>query len=88
MRNHPALNTSPEEGRSSPQLSKRNSRCKGPEAGYLVPYQVILFCFSIMWHAGILVPQPGIKPTPPPVEAQSLNRWTTGEVPILFCFEA
>ena len=28
----------------------------------------------------ILVPQPWIKPTPPAVEAQSLNPWTTREV--------
>ena len=25
---------------------------------------------------GILVPQPGIEPTPPALEAQSLNHWT------------
>ena len=30
---------------------------------------------------GILVPQPGIKPVPPAVEVQSLNHWTTREVP-------
>ena len=30
---------------------------------------------------GILVPQPGIKPAPPAVEAQSLNHWTAREVP-------
>ena len=29
----------------------------------------------------ILVPQPGIEPTPPTVEVQSLNHWTTREVP-------
>ena len=29
-----------------------------------------------------LVPQPGIEPVPPAVEARSLNRWTTREVPI------
>ena len=29
---------------------------------------------------GILVPQPGIEPTSPAVEAQSLNHWTTSEV--------
>ena len=28
-----------------------------------------------------LVPQPGIKPTSPALEAQSLNLWTTKEVP-------
>ena len=30
---------------------------------------------------GILVPQPGIEPVPPAVEAQSLNHWTSREVP-------
>ena len=30
---------------------------------------------------GILVPQPGIKPAPPAVEAGSLNHWTAREVP-------
>ena len=30
---------------------------------------------------GILVPQLGIKPTPPALEAGSLNHWTTSEVP-------
>ena len=27
------------------------------------------------------VSQPGIEPVPPALEAQSLNHWTTGEVP-------
>ena len=30
---------------------------------------------------GILVPQPGIEPVPPAVEARSLNHWTAREVP-------
>ena len=30
---------------------------------------------------GILVPQTGIEPTPPAVEAQSCNHWTASEVP-------
>ena len=30
---------------------------------------------------GILVAQPGVKPTPPAVEALSLNHWAAGEVP-------
>ena len=35
----------------------------------------------------ILAPQPGIKPVPPAVEAQSPNHWTAREVPIrLFIF--
>ena len=28
---------------------------------------------------GILIPQPGIEPMPPAVEAQSLNHWTARE---------
>ena len=30
---------------------------------------------------GILVPRPGMEPVPPASEAQSLNHWTTKEVP-------
>ena len=30
---------------------------------------------------GILVPQPGIEPVPPEVEAQCPNHWTTREIP-------
>ena len=30
---------------------------------------------------GILLPQPAIEPTPPAVEARSLNHWTAREVP-------
>ena len=33
---------------------------------------------------GILVPWPGIEPVPPAVEVQSLNYWTTREVPQIF----
>lgn len=33
-----------------------------------------------MWHVEILAPQPGIRSTPPALEAQSLNRWTAMEV--------
>ena len=29
---------------------------------------------------GVLVPQPGIEPAPPALEAQSFNHWTTREV--------
>ena len=33
-----------------------------------------------MWHAGILVPRPGMEPVPRAVEAQSLNHWKAREV--------
>ena len=40
--------------------------------------------FFIFWPChvacGILVPQPGIKPTLPALEAQSLNHWTARKV--------
>ena len=40
-----------------------------------------LFCFWLCHTAcRILVPQPGIKPAPPALEAWSLNHWTTREV--------
>ena len=29
----------------------------------------------------ILIPQPGIEPAPPALEARSLNHWTAREVP-------
>ena len=35
---------------------------------------------------GILVPRPGIEPTPPVLEARSFNLWTAREVlEVLFC---
>ena len=37
-----------------------------------------------IWACGILDPQPGIEPTPPAVEARSLNNWTTREVLCVF----
>ena len=33
---------------------------------------------------GILVPQPGIEPLPLTVETQSLNHWTTREIPLQY----
>ena len=46
-------------------------------------YFIYLFLFFWSCHAacGILVPWPGIKPVPHAVEEQSLNHWTTREVP-------
>ena len=49
-----------------------------------IAFFVCLFVFNFLaYHAacGILVPQPGIEPRPPAVEARSLNHWTTGEIP-------
>ena len=36
---------------------------------------------------GILVPQPGIEPAPPAVEARRPNHWTTREVPKESCLK-
>ena len=48
----------------------------------------VLFLFFVFWphraSCRILVPRPGIEPTPPVVEAWSLNRWTARDVPAVF----
>ena len=53
-------------------------------------FYVFLTLLCVMWDlsspCGILVPQPGIKPVPPVVGAQSLNHWTTREVPLCVLF--
>ena len=33
---------------------------------------------------GTLVPQPGIEPMPPALEAQSLNHWIAGKSPLIY----
>ena len=45
--------------------------------------------FISQLHCGtrrILVPQPGIKPMPPALGAQSLNHWIAREVPVTYPF--
>ena len=46
----------------------------------------IIFIYLCFWPCcavcRILGPQPGIKPTPPALEAWNLNHWTTREVPV------
>ena len=46
-------------------------------------FSLSFFLFFWAHHSarGILVPQPGIEPAPPAVEARSLNHWTAREVP-------
>ena len=49
--------------------------------------QCIFLFFFFLPHpvvCRILVPQPGIKPMPPAMRAQSLNHWTTREVPSVY----
>ena len=48
----------------------------------LIKFLAALFFFFHQHKAcRTLVPQPGIEPTPPAVEAQSLNHWTSRKVP-------
>ena len=58
---------------------------KSAKSGFL--YEINNFCqfyFLIFWlcHAarGILVPQPGVAPSSPALEAWSRNYWTSGKV--------
>ena len=46
----------------------------------------IYFYWPCRTACGILVPRPGIEPVPPAVETQSLNHWTTREVPRWYTF--
>ena len=47
---------------------------------------VSLICFGFYWQRG-LIPRPGMEPAATAVEGQSLNHWSTREVPqsLLFC---
>ena len=43
-----------------------------------------IFFFPFFYHTmgmGILIPQPGMEPVIPAWEMQTLNHWTTREVP-------
>ena len=48
----------------------------------LLTYYSFLIFWSHHMACRILVPWPGIEPMPPVLEAQSLNNWTTREVPL------
>ena len=62
--------------------------CRGPKAhsqefqhlGYISLHFIFFFWVALYTAWGILVSWPGIKPTPPAVEAQSLNHLTAREV--------
>ena len=51
----------------------------------LGPFLNFFNLFFIFWPrcaaCAVLVPQPGIKPVTPAVETQSINHWTTREIP-------
>ena len=58
--------------------------------GFLSPFSIYcIFCFFVLFFdhvaCGILVPQPGIEPMLPAMKVQSLNHWTTREVPLVCC---
>ena len=55
---------------------------------YLFKYLLRWWYWLFFFFCQILVPQPGIKPMPPALKAQSLNHWTTREVSLdgLFYF--
>ena len=61
----------------------RFCECKYKTNG--VKYLLVSFFFFFVHHTArkILATGPGIEPTPPGVEAQSLNHWTTREVQYL-----
>ena len=50
-----------------------------------IPSTLIIVIFSFLFFGcdacGILVPWPGMKPTPPALEVQSLNHWSARQVP-------
>ena len=58
-----------------------------PKSGIAGSYGGSFFFFLPLHLArGILVPQQGMEPEPPALEAQSLNRWIAMEVPAFVFF--
>ena len=53
---------------------------------FIFSFWVFFFFFfdCVAWHEGILIPQPGIKPAPRPVESWNPNHWKAREVPSFF----
>ena len=56
-----------------------------------VPYCFFFFLLLVFWSCWMtcrtLVPQPGIKPMRPAVEAWSPGHWTAREFPSTYCFD-
>ena len=48
---------------------------------YKINQSLDLFCWPYLAACRILVPQPGMEPLPPTLGEQTLNHWTTREVP-------
>ena len=53
----------------------------------IIPLLFYLFFWPHCTACKTLVPQPGVEPVPPPVEAQSLNHWSTRAVRLPFLDE-
>ena len=64
-------------------LIKHFSNCENAFYSLASRYWFLNFFFFCLCRVacGILVPQPGIEPTPHAVEVWSLNHWTTREAP-------
>ena len=54
---------------------------------FLFFFKLIFIFWPFHLACGILVPQPEIEPSPPAVEALSLNHWTAREVPTISPFK-
>ena len=63
----------------SPALQGRFLTTGPPRRFFFLIFKIFfIFGHSTCW---ILIPWPGIRPTPPALEAQSLNHWATREFP-------
>ena len=71
--------------RPTPEHSTLLKTLRCPQPGLAhpsIPWPLIPFFFFSFWIAcRVLVPQPGIEPTPLAVEVKNLNHWTSREVP-------
>lgn len=55
----------------------------------MLVFEGFFFFFGCtLWLARTLVPHPGIELMSPAVEAQSINHWTSGGVPVPLAFES
>ena len=77
----------------TPCLDKRTNSdwvCPSASRHSFSLYCSVIFLFNFLatlHECGILVPQPGIEPTPPASEVQILNHWFSREVCLLVSFE-
>ena len=73
-------------GPPPPRLTSEGEDEPEPPRGLIRTHPRVLgFFWFLFWPrrtaCGILLPQPGVEPPSPAVEARSLNHWTAGEVP-------